>query len=283
MGLRLTNNAGGNGRVRLTNSLGTNGRVRIWLSQPSSNDPDAQAFITAAGITDPTQQSAINTLVLDLKSNNIWTKMNAIYPFVGGTATTHKFNLKNPADTDAAFRLSFVGGWTHSANGALPNGTNAYAETFCLHTQLNSASISFYSRTNSTGLFNDIGNATNTTPNSIIFARYLDRFYGHLNQTADASTANLNSLGYYLVSRTANNINKLYKNSSLVLNSGILSTSIPTNTITIGAWKQSAVLISRYSNRQCAFATIGTGLTDGEAAALYTAVQAFQTTLGRQV
>ena len=28
-----------------------------------SVDPDAQAFITAASITDPTQQSAINTLV----------------------------------------------------------------------------------------------------------------------------------------------------------------------------------------------------------------------------
>ena len=30
-------------------------------------DPDAQAFITAAAITDPTQQAAINTLVVDLK------------------------------------------------------------------------------------------------------------------------------------------------------------------------------------------------------------------------
>jgi hypothetical protein len=257
--------------------------VNPYLFAPSCGDADAVTFLAAAGITDTTITSAICTLVTTMKADGTWAKCSAIYPMVGGTATTHKFNLKNPLDTNAAFRLSFVGGWTHSANGALPNGTNAYAETFCLHTQLNSASMSFYSRTNSTGLFNDIGNATNTTPNSIIFARYLDRFYGHLNQTADASTANLNSLGYYLVSRTANNINKLYKNSSLVLNSGILSTSIPTNTITIGAWKQSAVLISRYSNRQCAFATIGTGLTDGEAAALYTAVQAFQTTLGRQV
>jgi hypothetical protein len=31
-------------------------------------DADAQAFITAASITDPTQQSAINTLVVDRKS-----------------------------------------------------------------------------------------------------------------------------------------------------------------------------------------------------------------------
>ena len=41
-------------------------------------DPDAQAFITAASITDPTQQAAINTLVVDLKGYNIWSKMKAI-------------------------------------------------------------------------------------------------------------------------------------------------------------------------------------------------------------
>ena len=92
-------------------------------------DADAQAFITAAAITDVTQQNAINTLVVDLKGYNIWTKMKALYPFVGGTASTHKFNLKNPLDTDAAFRLTFSGGWTHSSTGALPNGTNAYADT----------------------------------------------------------------------------------------------------------------------------------------------------------
>jgi hypothetical protein len=257
--------------------------VNPYLFAPSCGDADAVAFLAAAGITDATITSAICTLVTTMKADGTWAKCSAIYPMVGGTATTHKFNLKNPLDTNAAFRLSFVGGWTHSANGALPNGTNAYAETFCLHTQLNSASMSFYSRTNSTGLFNDIGNATVTTPNSIILARYLDRFYGHLNQTGDSFTANLNSLGYYLVSRTANNINKLYKNSSLLLSSAILSTSIPTNTIIISAWKQGAVLISRYSNRQCAFATIGTGLTDGEALALYNSIQAMQTTLSRQV
>jgi len=48
----------------------------------TSLDPDAAAFLTAAGITDPTQQSAINTLVLSLKADGLWTKMKAIYPFV---------------------------------------------------------------------------------------------------------------------------------------------------------------------------------------------------------
>ena len=40
----------------------------------AGTDADAQAFITAAAITDATQQSAINTLVVDLNTYGIWTK-----------------------------------------------------------------------------------------------------------------------------------------------------------------------------------------------------------------
>ena len=56
------------------------------------NDADAQAFITASGISG-TEATAINTLVVNLKSANIWTKMKALYPMVGGTATSCKFNF----------------------------------------------------------------------------------------------------------------------------------------------------------------------------------------------
>jgi hypothetical protein len=38
-----------------------------------------------------------------------------------------------------------------------------------------------------------------------------------------------------------------------------------------------------YGNKEVAFASIGDGLTDAESIAFYTAVQAFQTSLGRQV
>ena len=40
---------------------------------------------------------------------------------------------------------------------------------------------------------------------------------------------------------------------------------------------------AQYSNHQQALTSIGNGLTDTEAANYYTAVQAFQTTLGRNV
>ena len=252
-------------------------------SQPLCADTDGNAFLLAAGITDPTISSAICTLVTSLKTNNLWTKLTAIYPFVGGTATTHKFNLKNPQDTNAAFRLSFVGGWTHSSTGALPNGTNAYANTFNIPTLLNSTHISVYLRTNSTGLFNDIGHATSTTPNSIILARYLDRFYGNVNQNTDIFVANTDSRGFFLVSRTASNAVGLYRNGALLTTAANASTAIPTTTITISAWQQAAGVFTRYSNRQVALSSIGSGLTQAEAIAFSNIVQTYQNILGRAV
>ena len=75
------------------------------VGTPYVSDPDAIAFLMAAGITDGTQAAAINTLVIRMKADGIWTKMKAIYPFVGGSAASHKWNLKDPRDLDAAYRL----------------------------------------------------------------------------------------------------------------------------------------------------------------------------------
>lgn len=93
-------------------------------------DADAVAFLNAAGITDPTISAAVEVFVTALKTNSVWDRLQAIYPFVGGTAETHKWNLKDPRDLDAAYRLQFIGGLTHSSQGVTPNGTTGYARTF---------------------------------------------------------------------------------------------------------------------------------------------------------
>jgi hypothetical protein len=247
-------------------------------------DPDAQAFITAAAITDPTQQSAVNQLVVDLKGYGVWTKMKALYPFVGGTASQHKFNLKDPRDLDVAFRLVFNGGWTHSASGAQPNGTNGYADTKVNENSvlsLNNQHLSIYSRTNVDGLFCDIGVNTGVSQESNIFAKYLNAFYPRIQNTNNGIANTGTSQGLFVSNRTnstqvrafQNGVLKLITNNSLSKSSAnifIGASSVPT-----GA--------NLYSPRQYAFASIGDGLTDTEAANFYTAVQTFQTTLGRSI
>mgnify|MGYP000972511166 CR=1 FL=1 len=112
-------------------------------------DADAQNYIIQAGITNLTQKLALNDLCLDLKAYGIWDQCIGLYPFIGGSASTHKYNLKNPQDTNASYRLAFSGTWVHSSTGISGNGTNTYANTFFSATALTFSDnhISLYSRT----------------------------------------------------------------------------------------------------------------------------------------
>jgi hypothetical protein len=270
------------------------GNTGIYLaSLTPSVDPDAQAFITAAAITDPTQQAAINTLVVDLKGYSIWTKMKALYPFVGGTASTHKFNLKDPRDLDAAFRLQFLGGWTHSSNGALPNGTNGYADTFFIpsaNQTINSNGLGCYITANTftssdavtMGSFNLAGQASILI--SKINSSSIDNLDGRLNAANSLQTI-VGRAGSFDIQRTSSTVTKLYKNASIISNFNSGGASLPTLKMYIGnmSFGVNAPYASGYTNSQFRIAYTSDGLTDTDITNLRTAVQAFQTTLGRQI
>jgi hypothetical protein len=255
----------------------------------SSVDPDAQAFITAAAITDATQQGAIDTLVTGLKTDGLWTKMKAIYPFVGGTASQHKYNLKDPRDLDAAFRIIFNGGWTHSSTGVLPNGTNAYADTkLNANTNLTFANTHFsiYSRTNTTVNANSIGVFNNVLS---IYALAILGTTGIQYDAYDFSAHRLllpnpNSLGHYIGNVLSTTSQKLYKNGSVLgsITAAQTQTSLPSLNFYLSTRNDNNVA-SAFDSKQLAFSTLGDGLTDTDATNLYTRVQTFQTTLARQV
>jgi hypothetical protein len=252
-----------------------------------SFDADAQAFITAAAITDSTQQTAINTLVTDLKTANIWTKMKALYPFVGGTAAQHRFNLKDPRTVNAAFYLEFFGGGTHSANGYLPNGTTAFADTKLVPNtilQLNSSHFSYYSRTNVSESSTEM--MVYTSGQSIIdlYVRFTDgNMLSRIYNTTTSTTSVPSSLGLFLMNRPDANTIKQHRNSDIISSSSSTSASTKPNiNLYIGSGNNNGTTYG-FSSKESAFSSIGDGLTDTEAANFYTAVQTYQTTLGRQV
>jgi hypothetical protein len=255
------------------------------------NDPDAQAYIDAldsAGYTvSGAEETAINTFVLALKADGIWTKSHAIYPFIGGTAATHKFNLKDPRDLDAAFRLTFFGGWTHSATGSLPNGVNAYANTHynpSVDMTLNDGSLSFYSRTeisrsggDQTFIAND-GNFIQLCPNFNGSGLGLIVTMG--GSSAAIVAANTDARGFYVGSRTSSTSLKGYKNASISgTNTNAGPHALPNADLFIGANMGSV----NWSILECALASVGDGLTDSEVTDFYTAAQALQTALNREV
>jgi len=245
-------------------------------------DPDAQAFITAASITDPTQQAAINQLVLDLKGYSIWTKFKAIYPIVGGSASSHAVNLKTPG----TYNLTFSTGWTHSSTGITPNGTSAYANTSLVPSSvlsLNSTHISGYIRTNSVSHAPILSseNAGSYDNGLYIWPLQNQGYYSvRINDnTSTFATVTYDIRGLHVATRTASNVKKYRVNTTEIFNSGVSSTGLNASSIYIGASRNNA----NYFSNQIAFNSIGDGLSDTEAANFYTAVQAYQTTLGRQV
>jgi hypothetical protein len=258
---------------------------RLVASNPftfTDVDPDAQAFIDVTGISGA-NATAINNLVVNLKNQNLWGDMLAIYPMIGGTATTHKYNLKDPQDTNGAFRLNFQGGWTHDSSGAKPDGVSGtYADTFFVpqthFAGLNDAHLSFYSFTNNAAAVDIEIGATNASAvgETLIAMRFSDgNQYVFVNGVGQQGGAPGNSNGYMVGVR--NGTNTLgYKNGTQVINS--VATPAFTSRALYLAAQNDGTTGFRNSTRGCSFSSIGYGL-DG--VALSTVVNNYQTELGR--
>jgi len=241
-------------------------------------DPDAQAFFdrvtTAGGTLSTTEKNATNQLVLDMKSAGIWSSMKAVYPMVGASAAACAQNLKS-----SSFTGTFTSGWTFASTGVTPNGTSAYMDTGVnpnSNLSQNSTHISFYSRTDTDGIYIDIG-----AGNLHLFPRFGNTFYPRVYSTG-YNVSNSSSLGFFMGNRTTVNDVKGQKNNTITNFTSSFSSS-PDLNIYIGAYNSGAGVADFFSTRQCAFSSIGDGLTDTQASNFYTAVQAFQTTLARQI
>lgn len=243
---------------------------------------EVEDFINITGITDETIIDVIQTLHDDLVSYGIWDKCKAIYPFVGGTAETHKYNLKDPRDHDMAFRLKFFGGWTHSSNGALPNGSTGYATTFIrpsLELSASSIHLSYYSRTDSSSNGVEIGSSGGAGYYCYLHSSYSGATLYVAIGAASPAASNTDSRGLITGSKSVTGKVSGYRNKTVLINEATSGDRVNSIPITLGALNGA----SNFSDRQCAFASIGSGLTKTEVELLYDAVQAFQTALGRNV
>jgi len=252
-------------------------------------DVDAQAFLTAAGITDGTITTSINKLFLDLKSNSLYTKMKAFYPLVtdkttqGDRASQMKFNMITPTDLDASFRLSFAGGWSYASTGITPNGTTGYADTFLNpSTVLTQNSIAFgaYCSNMAAAIDRAVMGVNNAISYIQIYPRGLgDVFYGDANDNSSTSTANTTTNLLSAVSRinSTQKIHSIGGTNTIKTNS---SNGTINYTMILGARSSSGVANS-FFNTQIKTAFISTGLTTSELTILSTIITAFNTSLGR--
>ncbi|MEO8763051.1 MAG: hypothetical protein ABI416_02135 [Ginsengibacter sp.] len=243
------------------------------------NDADAQKFIDSAGVSDNIQQLAINTFVKQLKDSSLWTKFLAIYPMVGGTENTTKWNLKDPRNSDAAYRLTFYGTPLYARTGILFNTLSDYADTHLADDELAGyadAAIAYYSRTQNTVSGYDMGCTDGAIPYNemSVYSNSADKseWFGFSEDTLSPVTT-----GLFMLSSTATNVTR-YRNGIVVSSSGLPPNNVYTNlTILIGKSR----ITQHPGMKECALATIGNGLTDAQALTFSNIVQNFETALSR--
>lgn len=249
----------------------------------SQVDIDAAAFferVTAAGGTlTATEKSAVNKLVIDLKTNSLWSGMKAIYPMVGSSAEACKQNL-----VSSSFTGIFSSGWTFSSSGAKPNGTSAYMDTqlnFRSQTSLNNVSFGSYWNDYITNSTNKYYGAYDASGISLISQK--------TNQISGDHTGYLNSFtgiyaiqgnGLHGISRILSTEIVFYQKTNKTSSTSISSTA-PNLPFYLGG--VAGISSFGYIQFNYAFSYISTGFTDTTWNTFNSIVQTFQTTLSRQV
>jgi len=252
----------------------------------SSYTARTTAFATATGITDTTILGALNTFDLGLISNGLDTKMKAVYPFVGGSASTNKYNFFDARDLDIAYRLTFAGGWTHNSNGVTPNGTNAYANTNFKPSNSTYTNFSFgYNlKSNTYGYLCEFGLNDSGRGYKVHDFPYSDvagngfTAYG----TGDVINYVDTSVASFITFTQFSNQLKRFENGTLI---NTVSNTPPNLSLTTLNYFISARNLDGsaqfYSNRAKNFQFISDGLTDAESLTFRNLVNNMQITLGR--
>ena len=261
----------------------TSNVVSATTANPSYTDADANAYISAATLISSEQESAYQ-LITDLKTAGLWTKIQAIYPFKGTTAAQHKWNAKNPLDTDAAFRLAFSGTGTYSNLGFQCNGTNSYANTNLVNNvvqTINNQGATIVVGTNNAvvDVATELGSFQN--PNGVFLS--VKRISSgrkdvHYGTTLTREVGIDESRCVFTGTRTGSNVVKMYKNGALI---GTGSGSGTMSSLPYDIGRLSSVN-GQYSPQRIQIAIIHEGFSDAEVATLHTIIDTSEAIAGRK-
>jgi hypothetical protein len=255
------------------------------------SDADAQAYInrvyTAGGTLTNTEATAVNQLTIDMKASNVWTSMKAVYPMIGSSAAACAQNLKS-----SSFTGTFSSGWTFASTGVTPNGTSAYMDSGLNasgNLTANNWHLSYYSRTNnavSVDFDFGTGNSVGYYSSSMFLRRTGDTSgfdSGNASSNVRISTTITDSRGFFIGKITSSSDRKYLRNNSVIASSIATNSNIlHSYNLYLSAYNQTGTALF-FGSKQCAFASIGDGLTDLQASDFYTNIQTFNTTLSRQV
>jgi hypothetical protein len=170
------------------------------------------------------------------------------------------------------------------------NGSTGYANSFLnpntVYPTTGLMSLGIYSRTNIDEIRSDIGAISGATNYCQIYARFGNTFYAQINiaNNVTQNVANTDSRGWFFASRTGATAQFIQKNLVETSFSGVnQNLGMVNNNIFVMAQSNTGGTPHLYSNKQIAFVWVGDSLSTTEADNLYTIIQTYQTSLGRNV
>jgi hypothetical protein len=252
-------------------------------------DDDALSFIAAAGSVDPLtgpEKAAVSTLVASLKTESLWGKFYALYPFIGGDFTAHAQDLKGtyPITHDGSGAGLAWQAATHDANGVTGNGSSAYGNTgvnFSTLSALNSASLYIYNKSATPATGGVFIGAFDGTRRAIIAISGTSVVSSGIN----SPTANIGVLASGGDMRSHIAYNRSEAAVQNIYGYGIFASNTDASTaatnFSIAILARGAASMSLFSNANLGFAAIGQSLTSGEWATFRSIIDTFQAALGR--
>lgn len=268
------------------------------------DDQDAINFLDTVQEKNTTVRSGINTFVKNLKSDGLWDKMSGVYPLVGETSY-YGYNLKDPRNSDDAYRLTFSTVDTVKEFGYIAfSGEYDYANThFNPSTNLTGTPvhISVLNILDQSSATADIGCIETSITSYPRLALLLDfsgggytndasfQFYNPDAEEFNAVVREVNSKAFYIASRSSSSsaFLSLFNTSEVPTKTNTStfsegSSAAPNLDIFIGAANIAGSPQSNVdADRQYGFLSIGDGLSSSESVALYNSVKTLHSDIGR--
>lgn len=259
-----------------------------FSSMPSCvTDADARAYLRAVDIYDTAICCPVNTFFVALKAAGLYTKIDAGYLFLGGTADKHKYSFVDPQDLDSSERLTWNGNWTHDANGITGDGSTTWADTYYQSGvdlgSVDSSHLAVYTNTDpGAGNKCDVGRYNGFAALWGVFSRYTgDKQRGCAYTFSGGGFCEDNSAdgrGFQMVQRVDLNTTNHWKDGVKLGTTLGFSTSPPVQSVLIGAQTSTPTAVS---DRRITYVSMGASMSDADALAYYNIVQTLMTALGR--
>ncbi len=205
--------------------------------------------------------------------------MDVIYPFVGGTALSNSFNLKNTN----LYQIAWHGLVTHNSDGITGDGSTGYGDTGYNVNEINNFSLGIYSRTNNEEATYEIGSFNSSLSNTATYIRIrvTGTMFYNINSIEPSSVTNNDSLGFFASSRVSDT-DLLYNIRGTSTTITKVSDNTPSLDLYILGLNFNNSLFGA-SSKNLAFCYLSKGISSNELNLLASIVQTFQTALGRNI